>query len=53
VAYVRLILMPESAGERHGVAFVPGQVAVLAVAGEAPGVFCLCERAQDAEWKCW
>ena len=42
-------LMPESAGEKHGVAFVPGQVAVLAVPGEAPAYFAFAGAPEDAE----
>lgn len=42
-------LMPQSAGAKHGVAFVPGQVAVLAVAGEAPAYFAFASAPEDAE----
>ena len=42
-------LMPESAGAEHGVQFVPGQVAVLAVAGEAPAYFAFASAPEDAE----
>jgi len=42
-------LMPESAGEQHGVAFVPGQVAVLSVPGEAPAYFAFASAPEDAE----
>lgn len=42
-------LMPESASEEHGVAFVPGQVAVLAVAGEPPAYFAFAGAPEDAE----
>lgn len=42
-------LMPENAGERHCVAFVPGQVAVLAVAGEAPAYFAFASAPDDVE----
>ena len=42
-------LMPESASERHGVAFVPGQVAVLSVPGEAPAYFAFASAPEDAE----
>lgn len=42
-------LMPEGATEKHGVAFVPGQVAVLAVDGEAPAYFAFASAPDDAE----
>ena len=42
-------LMPESAKAEHGVAFVPGQVAVLAIAGEAPAYFAFASAPEDAE----
>ena len=42
-------LMPESAGEKHGVQFVPGQVALLSVAGEAPAYFAFASAPEDAE----
>ena len=42
-------LLPESAGEKHGVGFVPGQVAVLAVRGEAPAYFAFASAPEDAE----
>jgi len=42
-------LMPESGGPKHGVAFVPGQVAVLSVAGEAPAYFAFASAPEDAE----
>lgn len=42
-------LMPEHALATHGVAFVPGQVAVLAVAGEAPAYFAFASAPEDAE----
>jgi NAD(P)H-flavin reductase len=42
-------LMPEGAGETHGVAFVPGQVAVLSVPGEAPAYFAFASAPEDAE----
>lgn len=42
-------LMPESAAEKHGVAFVPGQVAVVAVPGEAPAYFAFASAPEDAE----
>jgi NAD(P)H-flavin reductase len=40
-------LMPEGAGARHGVNFVPGQVAVLSVAGEAPAYFAFASAPED------
>ncbi|MEK6336755.1 MAG: hypothetical protein AABM67_17655 [Acidobacteriota bacterium] len=42
-------LRPEMAGANHGVAFVPGQVAVLAVPGEAPAYFAFASAPEDAE----
>jgi len=42
-------LMPEGAREKHGVAFVPGQVAVLAVEGEPPAYFAFASAPEDAE----
>jgi sulfhydrogenase subunit gamma (sulfur reductase) len=42
-------LMPESAGAKHGVRFVPGQVAVLAVPGEVPAYFAFAGAPEDAE----
>lgn len=42
-------LMPEVAGEAHGVAFIPGQVAVLSVPGEAPAYFAFASAPEDAE----
>jgi NAD(P)H-flavin reductase len=42
-------LMPEDACERHGVSFVPGQVAVLSVPGEAPAYFAFASAPEDAE----
>jgi sulfhydrogenase subunit gamma (sulfur reductase) len=42
-------LMPEGASEKHGVTFVPGQVAVLAVKGEAPAYFAFASAPEDAE----
>lgn len=41
--------MPEGATERHGVVFVPGQVALLAVAGEAPAYFAFASAPEDKE----
>jgi sulfhydrogenase subunit gamma (sulfur reductase) len=42
-------LMPEGAEERHGVSFVPGQVAVLLVEGEAPAYFAFASAPEDPE----
>ena len=42
-------LMPESASGHHGVAFVPGQVAVLEVPAEAPAYFAFASAPEDAE----
>jgi NAD(P)H-flavin reductase len=42
-------LMPEGATETHGVAFVPGQVAVLAVEDEAPAYFAFASAPEDRE----
>ncbi|MDQ1707236.1 MAG: hypothetical protein QOJ88_447 [Pyrinomonadaceae bacterium] len=42
-------LMPEHAGARHGVQFVPGQVAVLSVGSEAPAYFAFASAPEDAE----
>lgn len=43
-------LLPEcAAGERHGVTFVPGQVAVLSVPGEAPAYFAFASAPEDPE----
>lgn len=42
-------LMPASASGKHGVPFVPGQVAVLAVPGEAPAYFAFASAPEDAE----
>ena len=42
-------LMPENANARHGVPFVPGQVAVLSVAGEPPAYFAFASAPEDAE----
>jgi len=42
-------LMPESAAGKHGISFVPGQVAVLAVEGEAPAYFAFASAPDDAE----
>lgn len=42
-------LMPEGATAKHGVAFIPGQVAVLSVAGEAPAYFAFASAPDDRE----
>jgi sulfhydrogenase subunit gamma (sulfur reductase) len=42
-------LLPASAPERHGIQFVPGQVAVLSVAGEGPAYFAFASAPEDAE----
>ena len=42
-------LMPENAHVRHGVAFVPGQVAILSVPGEAPAYFAFASAPEDTE----
>ncbi|MDQ5844822.1 MAG: hypothetical protein M3539_05950 [Acidobacteriota bacterium] len=42
-------LMPESAVAKHGVSFVPGQVAVLLVEGEAPAYFAFASAPEDQE----
>ena len=42
-------LMPEGAVSSHGVSFVPGQVAVLAVEGEAPAYFAFAGAPEDPE----
>ena len=42
-------LMPESASGSHGIRFIPGQVAVLAVDGEAPAYFAFASAPEDAE----
>jgi NAD(P)H-flavin reductase len=42
-------LMPEGATAKHGVSFVPGQVAVLAVEGEAPAYFAFASAPEDPE----
>ena len=41
--------MPDGAGAHHGVRFVPGQVAVLSVPGEAPAYFAFASAPEDAE----
>ena len=42
-------LMPEGAAAKHGVSFAPGQVAVLAVEGEAPAYFAFASAPEDPE----
>lgn len=42
-------LMPAGAKENHGIRFVPGQVAVLAVEGEAPAYFAFASAPEDPE----
>lgn len=42
-------LMPENASGAHGVAFIPGQVAVLSVPNEAPAYFAFASAPEDAE----
>jgi sulfhydrogenase subunit gamma (sulfur reductase) len=42
-------LMPEGMSEHHGVQFVPGQVAVLSVAAEAPAYFAFASAPEDRE----
>lgn len=42
-------LMPEGMSEHHGVQFVPGQVAVLSVAAEAPAYFAFAGAPEDSE----
>ena len=42
-------LLPESASGTHGVEFIPGQVAVLSVAGEVPAYFAFASAPEDAE----
>ena len=42
-------LMPEGAGETHQIKFVPGQVAVLQVAGEEPAYFAFAGAPEDPE----
>src|SRR5688500_12302394 len=41
--------MPVGAEESHGVAFIPGQVAVLSVPGEAPAYFAFASAPEDPE----
>src|SRR5215210_6886089 len=42
-------LMPEDAGAEHGVKFVPGEVAVLAVPNELPAYFAFASAPEDNE----
>ena len=42
-------LMPEGAETTHGIKFIPGQVAVLQVAGEEPAYFALASAPEDPE----
>ena len=42
-------LMPEGADQTHGISFVPGQVAVLEIEGEAPGYFAFASAPEDPE----
>jgi len=42
-------LMPDNARGRHGVEFIPGQVAVLSVPGEAPAYFAFASAPEDEE----
>ncbi|HXD32048.1 MAG TPA: hypothetical protein VN643_13080 [Pyrinomonadaceae bacterium] len=42
-------LMPEGAEDAHGIAFTPGQVAVLQVPGEEPAYFALASAPDDPE----
>ena len=42
-------LMPQGETGRHGVRFVPGQVAVLSVEGEAPAYFAFASAPEDPE----
>lgn len=42
-------LMPETASGRHDIEFLPGQVAVLSVPGEAPAYFAFASAPEDAE----
>jgi NAD(P)H-flavin reductase len=41
--------MPEGENEEHGVRFIPGQVAVLSVAGEAPAYFAFASAPEEKE----
>ncbi len=42
-------LMPEGASDAHGVSFIPGQVAVLSVPGEAPAYFAFASAPEDRD----
>ena len=42
-------LMPEDAGRAHDVTFIPGQVAVLRIADEAPAYFAFASAPEDRE----
>ncbi len=42
-------LMPQGASGMHGVKFIPGQVAVLSVEGEAPAYFAFASAPEDRE----
>jgi NAD(P)H-flavin reductase len=42
-------MLPESASHSHGIEFVPGQVAVLQVEGEAPSYFAFASAPEDRE----
>ncbi|HLN97594.1 MAG TPA: hypothetical protein VK208_03850 [Pyrinomonadaceae bacterium] len=42
-------LLPESAADKHTINFIPGQVAVLSVAGEPPAYFAFASAPEDAE----
>ena len=41
--------MPQGVSQQHGVAFIPGQVAVLSVPGEAPAYFAFASAPEDRE----
>jgi NAD(P)H-flavin reductase len=42
-------LLPENASDRHNISFIPGQVAVLRVEGEAPAYFAFASAPEDRE----
>ncbi|HEV7395097.1 MAG TPA: hypothetical protein VGN86_01195 [Pyrinomonadaceae bacterium] len=42
-------LMPDGSEDQHGIKFVPGQVAILRVAGEDPAYFALASAPEDKE----
>ena len=42
-------LMPQGVSQNHGVAFIPGQVAVLSVPGEDPAYFAFASAPEDRE----